>query len=211
MPTGSTTELWAAWVEVAGSSAAARRVFESVGARYAEPHRRYHGAAHLRHVVADSRRLARLADAPTPSAVVLAAFFHDAVYDPRSATNEVDSAALAWRELSPLGCEPSLIGEVERLVLLTSSHVVAAGDVDGAVLLDADLAVLGAEPAAYGAYCRAVRAEYAHVDDDLWRVGRAAVLHRFLDRPAIYHTSPMAAAEHRARANITAELASLTA
>jgi predicted metal-dependent HD superfamily phosphohydrolase len=55
-----------------------------------------------------------------------------------------------------------------------------------------------------------VRAEYRHVTDDEWRIGRAAVLEGFLERPAIYST-PTARDrwETRARANLTAELASL--
>ena len=56
-----------------------------------------------------------------------------------------------------------------------------------------------------------VRAEYAHVDDEGWRTGRAAVLAAFLDRPVIFVTAPMQASEHRARANLAAELSRLRA
>ncbi|MEY4231579.1 MAG: hypothetical protein RLZZ362_2428, partial [Actinomycetota bacterium] len=43
-----------------------------------------------------------------------------------------------------------------------------------------------------------------------WRAGRAAVLHRFLSRDAIYVTHTMRLQrEHRARANLSAELAAL--
>ena len=76
-------------------------------------------------------------------------------------------------------------------------------------MLDADLAVLAAEPSRYQAYARGVRAEYTHVDDAAWRTGRAAVLRAFLDRPAIYRTAPMRNQEHRARANLAAELSGL--
>ena len=86
-----------------------------------------------------------------------------------------------------------------------------AADVDAAVLIDADLAILGAEPAAYAAYVHGVRHEYHHVPDDLWVPGRSAVLRSFLDRPAIYLTPCMAAdRESRARANLAAELATLS-
>ena len=80
-----------------------------------------------------------------------------------------------------------------------------------AVVLDADLAILAAEPARYEAYVTGVRAEYAHVDDEGWRTGRAAVLAAFLDRPVIFVTAPMHASEHRARANLSAELSRLRA
>ncbi len=103
------------------------------------------------------------------------------------------------------------------LVDATAGHLiddVAAADqsTDTAMLLDADLAILGADPAAYQAYANGVRAEYAHVDDDQWRAGRSAVLQRFFDRPRLFITEYMHSTyDHRARANIEAELAALRA
>jgi predicted metal-dependent HD superfamily phosphohydrolase len=71
----------------------------------------------------------------------------------------------------------------------------------------ADVAVLGSDAAAYDRYVRGIRAEYAHVSEDAWRIGRARVLETFLARERIYRTPAMAAArEAAARANITAEL-----
>ena len=90
----------------------------------------------------------------------------------------------------------------------TADHVATDGDT--AVLLDADLAVLGSEPAAYQAYVTGVRAEYAHLDADAWRVGRAAVLRDLLGRRPLYATAPGRARwEARAGANMAAELAAL--
>ena len=59
-------------------------------------------------------------------------------------------------------------------------------------------------------HARAVREEYAHVPDDLWRRGRSAVLQRFLDTLVIYPDAAFRAAhEARARANLERELQSL--
>jgi predicted metal-dependent HD superfamily phosphohydrolase len=178
---------------------------EAVVARYREHHRSYHGVRHLAHVVGDV--MAQLLEVPVedPGAIVAAAFFHDVVYDPRSSTNEADSAALARRTLDSWA--PERLDEVERLILATRTH--DATDAAASVLLDADLAVLGAEPSVYEAYRRGVRAEYAHVHHDNWRSGRAAVLQSFLDRPRIFHTAAFASREARARANLLAELTSL--
>jgi predicted metal-dependent HD superfamily phosphohydrolase len=141
------------------------------------------------------------------AAVRLAAWFHDAVYDPRRSDNEECSALLAARVLTDLGVPDGRVTTVGRLVRSTASHL---GDSnDEAMLADADLAVLGAEPAVYQAYVVGVRAEYAHVDDAAWRTGRAAVLGTFLDREAIYITPAMRPREPRARANLAAERASL--
>jgi predicted metal-dependent HD superfamily phosphohydrolase len=159
------------------------------------------------------RHIDDLAADSTPvdlNAVRAAALFHDAVYDPRSPTNEHDSAGLARRVLADCGWEPARVDRVAALIELTAGHVAPDTDLGADILLDADLAILGAEPAEYRAYVTGVRAEYAHVDDDAWRVGRAAVLRSFLDRPAIYRTTSMQAArERRARANLSAELAEL--
>jgi len=196
-----------AWAGCAGSSARAAAALDAIVARYGEPHRRYHGVGHLERVVADVVALAGSESLDDRGVVIAAAFFHDAVYDPRSASNEADSARLAGQVLRDLGWTEERISEVGRLVLATATHAVERpGD---AVLLDADLAVLGAEPAAYETYVHGVRAEYAHVDDHQWQLGRAAVLRSFLERPVIFHTSTYRSRERRARANLAAELSAL--
>ena len=204
----------AAWRSVGGGRAA--HVAESLLARHREPHRRYHGVSHVAWVVRTVDEL--LADVPDADAGVVraAALFHDAVYDPARGDNEAASARLAQRTLADeLGWAADATDEVARLVLATAGHTLAADaattDPSAAVLLDADLGVLGAAPRAYQAYADGVRGEYAHVDQDAWRTGRGAVLRSFLDRPWIYATPPMRAArETRARANLAAELASLS-
>ncbi len=212
------------WQHLAAASPAGGphdRWLDVLIARHAEPHRRYHTATHvmwvLRHVdeLLATERVGADADA-----VRAAALFHDIVYDPRSGTNEHDSAVIASGALTELGWSPARVDRVRTLIEATAGHRRDRGSDDGtdrrdldlAVLLDADLAVLGAEPGAYQAYVHGVRAEYAHLDDDTWRSGRSAVLHSFLDRDQIYATATMRAArERRARANLTAELAELAA
>jgi predicted metal-dependent HD superfamily phosphohydrolase len=102
---------------------------------------------------------------------------------------------------------------VAALIRATAGHLHdgAAESGDASLLLDADLAILGADPGAYQAYVNGVRAEYDHVDDDQWMQGRTAVLRHFLDRSRLFVTEHMVdALEHRARANIEAELAALS-
>ncbi len=201
------TLLRAAWAAYAGGTAAAGSILDGLLERYAEPHRRYHAVGHLHRVVADCLELLTTVDVADPAAVVLAACYHDAIYDPRSATNEADSAALADRQLDQLGVPETRRAEVARLVLATAYHQVT--DPASAVLLDADLAVLGGPPAAYEAYVRGVRFEYAHLDDATWNSGRAAVLRRLLARPAFYATEAFRDREGRARANLASELSAL--
>ncbi|MBB2910907.1 putative metal-dependent HD superfamily phosphohydrolase [Streptosporangium becharense] len=169
--------------------------------RYAEPHRRYHTTAHLEAVLAHVDALAHHAD--NPDLVRLAAWFHDAVYDPQRGDNEERSARLAERALPEMGLPPEAVATVARLVRLTVTHDPAPGDADGAVLSDADLAILGAPREIYAAYAAAVREEYGFVPEDAFRKGRAAVLRSLLELPAIFRIADL---EVAARANIHAEL-----
>jgi predicted metal-dependent HD superfamily phosphohydrolase len=179
-------------------------------ARWREPHRRYHTERHLRAVLDVVDRHADLAD--RPERVALAAWTHDAVYDPRAAAdaNERASAELAGTLLAGLGVPAATVAEVRRLVLLTAGHLVTPGDRDGALLCDADLAVLATPPEVYDGYAAAVRAEYAHVPEADFRTGRAGVLDGLLALPALFRLPPLAARwEEPARANLRRELASL--
>jgi predicted metal-dependent HD superfamily phosphohydrolase len=200
-------ELRRVWRGLTGRSSDAH--IDELLARHAEPHRRYHTAHHVMWVARHVDEL--LLHEPGVSdgdAVRAAALYHDVVYDPRSSSNERDSAALARRDLADIGWEPARCELVAALVEATATH--EATIADAAVLLDADLSILGAQPSAYAAYVSGVRAEYAFVPEDSWRTGRASVLQAFLDRPRIYATDTMfAAREPRARANLSAELATL--
>jgi predicted metal-dependent HD superfamily phosphohydrolase len=204
--------LRSAWHQLAGPTHEA--LLDDLLARHREPHRRYHTATHvmwvLRHIdhivgAGDERWMSPHVDR---DAVRLAALYHDVVYDVHRSDNEVVSADLAARVANELGWQDDRCAAVHRLVLATAGHAPAADD--EAVLVDADLAVLGGEPKDYAAYVGGVRAEYAHVPADQWRAGRAEVLRRFLDMPRLFTTDVMhGEREARAKANLTAELASL--
>ncbi|QIK83146.1 DUF4031 domain-containing protein [Sanguibacter sp. HDW7] len=219
-------------------------VGEELLRRWSEPHRTYHGTAHL----ADCLRSVQVAaegQGPVPQTVLLALWFHDAVHDGEAVRDEERSAALARDLLAPYVGTPGRVpdgsvvtrrdddatalpvgdpsrvpavltrddvDEVARLVLLTTHHDPAPDDLAGALVSDADLAVLAGAPAEYEKYVRQVRAEYAHVDDAAWRVGRGEVLRGLLAAPRLFAT-PFGRDrwEARARANLAAELAVLEA
>lgn len=180
-------------------------------ARYSEPHRRYHTMVHIEDCLAQVAASTDLGE--TQRALMDAAiWFHDAIYDATRNDNEAESATLAADRLAAEGAPQSFIDEVVRLILLTAGHSVQAGDVLGARLVSIDLSILGAEPARYDAYAAAIREEYAHVPEPLYRAGRAAILGRFLESEALF-ADPIWAGryETQARANLTREIAALTA
>ncbi len=175
--------------------------------RWSEPQRRYHTVDHLQAVLNRVDELAPHAPASDVHAVLLAAWFHDAVYRPDRSENEERSAHLAERALPEAGVPAERTAEVARLVRLTVDHDPAPGDVNGELLCDADLAVLAGTPAEYAQYAAAVREEYAFVPDDRFRAGRAEVLSQLLGMPRLFRTSY--AREHWegvARRNLETEL-----
>jgi len=168
--------------------------------------RGYHDLRHLTEVLA---RLAELGE-DTPE-IVLAGWFHDAVYD-GAPDDEERSARLAESELAgaETGERPVDVAEVARLVRLTATHDPAPGDHAGEVLCDADLAILAAPPERYREYAAGVRRDYAAVSDADFRAGRRAVLEELLAREALFRSAY--AREHwepLARQNLAREIAGL--
>lgn len=178
--------------------------------RWAEPQRHYHDVTHLASVLDVVDRFAGLAQ--HPDRVRLAAWMHDAVYDPRALgdANERDSAEFAEGLLQSLGAPDQVAAEVARLVGLTAGHATGDDDPDGELLCDADLAILAADAERYARYTSAIRREYAHVPEDVFRAARTRVLTALLELPSIYRHAPIRDAwEERAQANLKAELAEL--
>ncbi|UFU07223.1 DUF4031 domain-containing protein [Ruania halotolerans] len=173
--------------------------------RWDEHHRTYHTTAHLLDVLEALETLC--APAVPPRAVLLAAWFHDAVYQGRAGQDERDSAALAEQSLPRAGVSAAETAEVVRLVLVTTTHQVAPGDANAALLVDADLAVLARDAAGYLEYLRQVRSEYAHVTDADFAAGRAAVVRQLLRLDPLFHTvRGRAQWEAAARTNLRSEL-----
>ena len=149
----------------------------------ATPPRVYHTEAHIEAVLSCLREWTK----GNPSApLVVAALYHDAVYDATRTDNEERSADFCRAEIARLGGAEGVVNVATALILRTKTHAPADTPLV-ALLLDADLYVLGAELEEYAAYVRGVRAEYAHVAEEAWRTGRARVLSGFLARPRIYH------------------------
>ena len=167
--------------------------------------RGYHDTRHLAEVLA---RLGELGAAGNTE-VVLAAWFHDAVYDGRPGAED-RSARLAEDELAQRSPgDPAVdVAEVARLVRLTEHHDPAPADPRGEALCDADLAILAAGPERYREYAAGVRREYAAVSDADFRAGRLAVLRDLVGRDRLFRTAH--AREHwepQARANLAREIA----
>ena len=185
-------------------------------ARWDEPHRHYHDAAHLAEVLRAVDTLSTALRVPARQRVVatLGAWFHDAVYRVREPEwNERDSAALAVECLTDLDADPLVVELVGQAVLDTREHDVdPSADASRVVLHDADLWVLSAPTDRFDEYCAQVRSEYAHVPTAQYAAGRTAVLRPFLARRHVYASAPARREwEPVARENLAREISRLAA
>lgn len=177
-------------------------------ARWCEMHRRYHTMEHLAEVL-DTLDL--LAEHGTslgrwPRAVRLAAWFHDAVYDPTAEDNEEQSARLA-SEMLDGRIASNEVDEVARLVRLTQLHSPEPDDEAGAAMIDADLAILGSTPHRYANYLRQVQAEYRMVPIEQFRLGRRQVVEHLLAlEPRYFSKVGYQRWRQQSDQNLTAEL-----
>lgn len=194
---------------------------ESLLQAWEQPHRAYHHSGHLSQMLSDLDRLyAHHSQAgSTPLALILAAWFHDAVYEGAPGEDERRSEQLASASLKPLVTVGLLTDQelqmVSLLVRATATHKLPesadlpAGyePADIQLFLDADMAILAADSARYRRYLRGVRSEYSHFDDEAFRTGRTTFLRSILGRERIFLSEQgLQLWEEPARANLRAEL-----
>ena len=193
---------------------------ESLLQAWEQPHRAYHHSGHLSQMLTDLDRLyAHRTQGSTPLALVLAAWFHDAVYEGAPGEDERRSEQLASTSLEPLVTAGLLTGHelqmVSLLVRATATHELPesadlpAGyePADIQFFLDADMAILAADSARYHRYLRGVRSEYSHFDDEAFRAGRTTFLCSILGRKRIFLSEEgLQLWEEPAQTNLQAEL-----
>lgn len=180
-------------------------------ARHAEPQRHYHDWTHIAALLTHREGLRKSLN--DDAAVLYAILFHDAVYDPRANDNEARSAALLLTSKPPLS--PKSLDRARQMIEATTRHLLPE-DMHGpdrqdcAHFLDMDLAILGAAPDRFDIYEDQIRREYAHVPDDAFRTGRAAILRRFAEREHLYFSDwGLDRFEEKARANLARSLTRL--
>ena len=193
---------------------------ESLLQAWEQPHRAYHHSGHLSQMLANLDRLyAHRTQGSTPLALVLAAWFHDAVYEGAPGEDERRSEQLANASLESLVTTGLFDGDelqmVSLLVRATATHELPeSADLpagyeraDIQFFLDADMAILAADSTRYRRYLRGVRSEYSHFDDEAFRTGRTTFLRSILGRERIFLSEQaLKLWEEPARANLQAEL-----
>lgn len=218
---GVPPEIWNRWTTfwwMLRAPGDPRAPLEDLAKRYGDPHRWYHTFDHILHCLRELDTIRDHLDFAQLMIVEGALWYHDAVYDPRAKDNKEQSDVLMANALN--GFPDAVIREPIDNLIRASTHrrvftdAVAPGDPTFpiAAFLDIDLSILGQDEATYDAYAAAIRREYAHVSDEDFRAGRAAVMEAFLKRPRIYATSIFHVKyEAQALMNIAREIAQLRA
>ncbi len=174
---------------------------------YAEKHRHYHTAEHISACLQHLDQVKHLAD--NPAEIEVALWFHDAIYKPRSSTNELDSANWCSDFLQANNLDPSAITRIHQLIIITCHNAVPATN-DEQLLVDIDLAILGAPENVYWQFEGNVHKEYQWVPGFIFRAKRKEILQGFLQRERIYyHDYFFERLEVQTRLNLQAAIARL--
>ena len=200
--------------------------FDKICEHYNEEGRYYHTPVHLVEMLEYLSSSSPSNDVPSGhlNALHLATFFHDVIYDPKSGTNEKDSADLFLEFATSFDngkCvhhpfTSKIVGQVKTLILATEKHqTILLPESDDEycdlpiqqLFLDIDMAVLGkASDDAYLAYAAAIRKEYSFVPHDTYCEKRAQVLETFLKHSRIYLSNAFHQLEASARKNLQMEI-----
>jgi predicted metal-dependent HD superfamily phosphohydrolase len=178
--------------------------FKRVKAHYFENHRMYHTWQHVEQVLIALDTIWQNEAKIIPSrkdraAATLAAFFHDAIYNPEAtfSINEKKSAELFQQFVAELliivnkdqvdCCANSIIvRDVVDCILATINHLESglkarkSNNVVVKVFLDADLSILGQSSKEYDLYAFHIREEYKNIEKTHYCSVRANILKGFL-------------------------------
>lgn len=160
------------------------RVWGFIESQYSSPTRFYHNMDHILEMVEVIGELRYACD--DYHSVILAAWYHDLIYDTTRDDNESQSAFYALMSLEWLaGPKTWMPYHVFALVQATADHNPKTAD--EMVLCDADL-LRFADP--YDKFLKNnadIRREYGWVPQNEYDLGRAKVMQKFMDKEPLFH------------------------
>lgn len=205
------------WYETAGfiNCRNADSIWTMVEQQYSKTGRHYHNLSHLDTIAENLIGWQEATGKSINVETVVAAMFHDYIYDPTKPDNEVRSSVVADGIRKSLGLNWVSGGIITNLITCTKSHEIPTSFVEGmkvivATFLDTDLCILGYGEEVYSSYKSAVRKEYSFVTDQVFTKARIKFIMSFLNRSSIYFTEYFKTKyEEKARYNLTEELKTL--
>ncbi|QNX06604.1 HD domain-containing protein [Acinetobacter seifertii] len=162
-----------------------QKILDELIAAYGEKQRAYHSVQHLYECLSLYQSIQ--SELNDPSAVALALWFHDAIYNPQAPDNELKSAEL-FEQLMAQDLLPDTLAKIKRWILATQKHALT-DETDLQFLLDIDLAILAAPPERFIQYEQQIQQEYAWVEPEVYSIKRKEVLMHFYQSEPLYQTA----------------------
>ncbi|MBN1175839.1 hypothetical protein JXA48_04305 [Candidatus Woesearchaeota archaeon] len=172
-----------AWENKGGTNA--EKVFDIILEHHQKPHRAYHNITHVSHMLDGLNNSEDIAEDKT--AIKIAIWFHDAIYDPTKKDNEEKSAELAYNQCIDNGILEEESQKIKKLILATK-HSTTPQTNDEKIIADLDLVVLGLDLKTFKIYSEALRKEYDFVGEVQYWKNRKIVFERFLEQEKLFYT-----------------------
>lgn len=173
--------------------------WQVIDAGYTEPHRAYHGWAHIEDMLEKLEQNAELA--VRADLIAHAIFWHDVVYLTQAADGSLRSDAQNVEDSANLFLRHALLSApdaqaVWHMIMATAKHMnpdkveglYAAYTRDRDLFLDIDLASLAISDSAFDANTAKIRREYAWVAEEVFCRERAKILTAFAAVEPTYKT-----------------------
>ncbi len=174
-------QLWGA-LDAKGDS---QRAYNKLEKLYSKEDRHYHNMSHVIACLDEFSEVRILAD--NPNQVELALWYHDAIYNTKSETNEKDSALLAHSDCVQNRISENFAKKVQNLILMTT-HTKVPKSIDEKIIADVDLSSLGLPYSAFNENGKNIRKEYSWVPEKEFAIARSKFLQQILNRDKIYYT-----------------------
>ena len=171
---------------------------------YCGHQRHYHTLVHINHCLAVFDQIPDEID--DHNELRFAIWFHDFVYNPKSETNEDESAEIAFDWLHNLdAANPDLVRD---LIQSTANYLEQPREeFTYRIMHDIDLAILGSEETIYIQYENGIRDEFNHLTDKEFFPAREQFLRKLLERHPLFTLDIFELQwEEKARQNIEKEL-----
>ena len=178
---------------------------------YSEPQRHYHTIEHIYNCLIEYKKYCNDIKTLESVKIIEAIWWHDAIYLPKSNTNEEDSAELYVMQAKEQGLDRNHLQEIEEIkeMILCSKHHIPKTE-NEKIFCDIDMSILGYNDAEYLKYTSGVEKEYSFVPQNIFCNGRLVFINKLIDSKRIFHTDYFHNKyEIKARSNLYSERAYL--
>jgi len=188
-----------------------QNVWRDIRDFYGEKHRVYHTLQHIEYCLAALDRAAD--EVEHVDAVELSIWFHDIIFRPGQADNELKSAEY-FSQVAKDVLSPSLVSHVRELIMATMHHhhkIKPPISLDSQFMVDIDLSSFGLDEKDFAQNTRDLRQEQPEQSDEEFRRSTEAFFRSLLQRDRIFYTPYFFnQLENKARQNIFSALNKLT-